>query len=275
MNQSVQLGTVMAMASSESKSWCIYCHTAPNGKRYIGQTNQDPEVRWNGGFGYSSNKHFSSAIKKYGWKNIKHVILCWTSCKEYADHLEKWFIAKYNTTNRKYGYNITAGGGGSCGRCLDDSSRKKMSIALRKSEKIKAKQTPVLQYDIDNKLIKRHDSISTAARQMGVSKAAIRSACRGASNTACGFIWKYEDEELQKKAEQVIKQRTATQTIGLPVIQYQLDGAEIARFNSTCDASSRTGLNRLGISECCRGKRKTSQGYIWKYAYSPIKGLSY
>ena len=55
--------------------YCVYKHTAPNGKVYIGITSQDVLARWNHGNGYKNNKHFFSAIVKYGWDNIRHEIL--------------------------------------------------------------------------------------------------------------------------------------------------------------------------------------------------------
>jgi hypothetical protein len=52
----------------------IYCHTAPNGKRYIGQTCAEcPERRW--GKGYKGCTHLEHAIEKYGWDNFEHSVL--------------------------------------------------------------------------------------------------------------------------------------------------------------------------------------------------------
>ena len=53
-------------------------HVSPHGKRYIGITSQDPpEKRWGrGGYEYRPNKHFWSAICRYGWDNFNHIILC-------------------------------------------------------------------------------------------------------------------------------------------------------------------------------------------------------
>ena len=54
----------------------IYKHTFPNGKVYIGLTSQEPKKRWGSdGNGYYGQKYIYRAIKKYGWKNIKHEIL--------------------------------------------------------------------------------------------------------------------------------------------------------------------------------------------------------
>ena len=55
--------------------YIVYKHTCPNGKVYIGITSREAKLRWNCGNGYNNNKHFKSAIVKYGWNNIKHEIL--------------------------------------------------------------------------------------------------------------------------------------------------------------------------------------------------------
>lgn len=55
--------------------YTVYMHITPSGKRYIGITCRKPEYRWNNGKGYEANEHFYSAINKYGWDNIKHVIV--------------------------------------------------------------------------------------------------------------------------------------------------------------------------------------------------------
>lgn len=47
--------------------------------------------------------------------------------------------------------------------------------------------------------------------------------------------------------------------------QYSLDGKLIAIFSSLHEASRQTGVNHSHISMCCRGKRKTAGGYIWRY----------
>ena len=46
-------------------TWCVYCHTFPNGKRYIGITKQKPEDRWLDGMGYSAQPKVFAAIVKF------------------------------------------------------------------------------------------------------------------------------------------------------------------------------------------------------------------
>lgn len=52
---------------------------------------------------------------------------------------------------------------------------------------------------------------------------------------------------------------------GKPVIQYDLDGNEIARFRGQNEAGRMTGISGANISQVCNNKRKTAGGYIWRY----------
>ena len=57
-------------------TYIVYMHIAPNNKKYIGITKEkNPKERWRKGKGYWTNEHFTSAINKYGWDNIQHIIL--------------------------------------------------------------------------------------------------------------------------------------------------------------------------------------------------------
>ncbi len=53
---------------------CVYRHTAPDGRMYIGIA-QDPKIRWANGKGYKENKEFWKCICEVGWDNIEHEIL--------------------------------------------------------------------------------------------------------------------------------------------------------------------------------------------------------
>ena len=90
--------------------YLVYKHTTPSGKVYIGITKQTAEGRWKNGLGYQSSPHFWSAIKKYGWDNIKHEILHDDLTEEEACEYEKRYIAECRSTDRQYGYNQKTGG---------------------------------------------------------------------------------------------------------------------------------------------------------------------
>lgn len=111
-------------------SYTVYMHITPSGKRYIGITCRKPEYRWNNGNGYEANKHFYSAINKYGWDNIKHVIVLSGVSKERACEVEKNLISKFDTTNSEKGYNHSTGGEcGSAGVAFTEERRRKIGEA--------------------------------------------------------------------------------------------------------------------------------------------------
>lgn len=64
---------------------------------------------------------------------------------------------------------------------------------------------------------------------------------------------------LWKKVTSSEKQHVAKN-----VLQYSLDGTFIKEWESA-KASEKEGFDRSSISKCCRGKLKTSKGYIWKF----------
>lgn len=87
----------------------VYVHTCPNGKKYVGVTTQKLSSRWKEGRGYSYNKHFYSAILKYGWDNITHEVFEVSSEEEmYRKEVE--LISFYHSNDPKYGYNNSLGG---------------------------------------------------------------------------------------------------------------------------------------------------------------------
>ena len=95
--------------SENSTEYCLYCHTAPNGKKYFG-ISKNPVKRWSNGHGYTRNAHFHNAIVKYGWDNFAHEILLDGLTHARACELEEQYIAEYKTNLYEYGYNGSLGG---------------------------------------------------------------------------------------------------------------------------------------------------------------------
>lgn len=89
------------------KTYCVYEHVFPNGKRYIGITN-NPGKRWRNGAGYETQGKIAKAIKHYGWDNIKHNIILDGLDNEQAIQLEQYLISALDTIEN--GYNTAIGG---------------------------------------------------------------------------------------------------------------------------------------------------------------------
>ena len=123
---------------------------------YVGITSQSIKVRWQNGNGYIKCKTFYRAIRKYGWENMKHVIVSSNLGEKTAKNMEEDLIGFYK--NRGISYNITEGGEGALGR-----------------------------------VVSKYSSAKEAANVIGVSSNTISKACRGLIKSLRGFIFMYED----------------------------------------------------------------------------------
>lgn len=99
-----------------NKSYYLYEHVFPNGKKYIGITS-DIENRWQNGNNYKNQRKVANAINHYGWENIKHNIIVGGLDKDQAEKLEEYLIAELHTIEN--GYNTTIGGDRVAGTYLD------------------------------------------------------------------------------------------------------------------------------------------------------------
>lgn len=210
------------------KEYTVYIHEAPNGKLYVGITGTSPKRRWRNGEGYWSNEHFSAAIKKYGWENIKHLIIAEGLTRSEAEEMERDLIKKYNTNNRRYGYNIEQGGmlnkavseetrkklrERSTGVHPSDETRRKMSEAhkgekcrfygthLTEDEKAKLRvirSKAVEKLDADGNVLAVFSSMNEAAEAHGVKRQAIYSVCAGKRKRIAGYGWRWKNGETNK-----------------------------------------------------------------------------
>lgn len=268
--------------------YTVYKHTAPNGKVYIGITGQKPEHRWNNGNGYEQNKHFYSAIAKYGWENIEHEIVENGLTKQQACDLEIELIAKYGSTNPCNGYNHSTGGEcSSAGMHLSIEARRKiseshkgqtawnkgkhpsaetrwkMSYAWKHSdaciehlkkvcESNKGKQSPVKG---------RHHSAEAKKHMSDSHKGHITSAetRRKISESNKGKKHKITDEGMAAliKAHKGKPALNRKQVVCLETNE---------KYSSATEAAVFIGLSKDRVAAACRGEQKTAGGYHWKYA---------
>ena len=94
------------------KSYCVYMHSLNlDNRKYIGITCQKPTKRWGkNGVGYKEQLYFYRAIQKYGWNSFRHEIVFENLTKEQACIKEIALIKLFNTTDVKFGFNMTTGG---------------------------------------------------------------------------------------------------------------------------------------------------------------------
>lgn len=267
-------------------SYCVYVHTFPNGKRYVGITSQEPCKRWANGNGYAHNKHMTRAVKKYGWNNIKHeIVLCGLSKAE-AERKEVELISLYESNSTEHGYNITCGGE-SIGK-HSEASKKKMSEALKgrpsqfkgKTHTAESKQhmrdaiagKAVLKISLDGTIICEYPKMVLAAEDIGAPKSTLAKCCNGINLTSNGFIWMYKEdyakgiEERLNKIQNRQNQKTQFTKNHIPHNASGkilcIETGEI--FGGTRQAALAKGVCETGISAVIHGRMKTCGGYHFK-----------
>lgn len=121
----------------ESTNYCIYMHILTlDNRKYVGITRLKPSVRWAKGNGYSNNQYFYNTIKKYGWDNFRHEILFEGLTREQACAKERALIKLFNTTDSKFGFNLSPGGEGNTGYHHSKSVKEK--IKKKRAEQVYA-----------------------------------------------------------------------------------------------------------------------------------------
>lgn len=217
--------------------YCVYMHTCPKGKVYIGITRNDPLKRWQNGRGYRTNEYFTRAIKKYGWENFKHEILFTGLSEKEAKKKEIYLIAKYKSNQRKYGYNISSGGESRSGTKLTEDHKEKIrqgNLGKKVSEETRRKLS---------ESSKRSWSNPEHVEYM-------RKINTGANNKMYG-VKLTDEQKLLRKCK--------------TVVQIDFNGFFVREFISIHEAYNVTKISRDSISKCCKGKYKQAGGYIWKF----------
>lgn len=265
----------------DSNNYTVYMHESPSGKRYIGITARKPEKRWGGGCNYKDNSYFWKAIQKYGWENIKHIILAENLNKEEACEKEKEYIAAYKTDNALYGYNRTKGGEH---YEFTDEVREQMHKPKNLTEEMREKMRERGRACYEKNLAHRKPTpeqirkMSEAKRGKKQPEELVRQRAESLKKRIAekgGF-----SEEHRAKLSQALKGRTHSEETlkkmkaahapdknarSRAVRQKQGDTV-IAEYCSVREAGRQTGIDYTSIVRAIAGTRiQHAGGYSWEY----------
>lgn len=191
-------------------NYVVYIHQNKlNGKRYIGITNNTSKRWYGNGKKYENCPRFHSAIKKYGWDNFYHVVIVSGLTLDEANVLEQFYIHKYRTCEKDFGYNLQRGGHfvpTMLGKHHSEETKEKMrrsALGRVISEEQKKHHSEVMK----GKLVgeKNHMSVAVrcintgevfesqqiAAKAKGVLQSKISLCCQGKRNHVHGLMWEY------------------------------------------------------------------------------------
>lgn len=219
------------------ENFCIYRHIFPNQKNYIG-ISSNIFNRWGrSGEGYSGQPVYN-AIKKYGWKNIKHEILEYGLTEEKAKEREQYYIEKYNSFIDLNGYNCTLGG--------DNISQPEMIIC---------------KLDLSGKLVDKYCGLKEAAKSVGINNISlISSCCSHRNSTAYGYIWRYEyDIDAPIDVPGTVYNKTRNISV------YNNNNELINTFDNYIEAAQHYGFKQEVILSCAK-KKRSYKNFLFRFA---------
>ena len=233
--------------------------------------------------GNHDNNYLQRQYDKYGLDKFEFIII------EYIDYVcdkrelkdilmekELYWMSKYNSTNRKNGYNLRCHPNSNLGYIFTKKHRENISKArkgMKLSEEHKkkisistmgennhwygkhGKDNPLSRPIINLTSEKVYESTEDAAKEYGVYPSSITAAMNGKINTVKGCRWARLDNNGS------IIYPNYVDKLHHKIINV----SESKIFNSIVSAAEYYGLKPSNISNVLTGINKTAGGYVWKY----------
>jgi hypothetical protein len=274
----------------------IYKITAPNGAVYIGQTvNIYKRKHAYKKLGYKKQTKLWNSCQKYNWNPIEYFeIIEECICGEDKCNInerEIYWISYYDSFNN--GLNCTEGGKGQLSKIWTEEEREKQrqitlsngtgflkgnkiceGRILSEEHKEKIKQS-------SKEYFSTHEHWKTGTTLSEEHKQKIINSTTGENNHFYGKKHtdvvrekmskshtgvKLSEETKKKMSESQLKRDKSNDRKHIvSVCQYDLEGNFICKFDSIKEASEKTGTRTTSIIRVCKGRRKSSNNYIWKY----------
>jgi len=249
----------MPLNDVKNKLFCVYMHTTPSGKKYIG-ISSNVYKRWSDRY---RGQAFSKAIKKHGWDNIKHEILFKNLTLQEACDKEIELIKQYKTTDKKYGYNVSSGGKINFypHSKASEETKKKMSEAQKK----RYREHPLTQEQRE-KMAENCREIARKRVYTPEMRKRMSDARKGKPHYyARGKIIEDWHKKLISEANSGSKNAKARKVICLDTCKV---------YDTILEASKDTGCSSEGIGNVCGNRKIKTHNLHWAY-YDETKDMKY
>lgn len=123
--------------------------------------------------------------------------------------------------------------------------------------------TPVCQYDVDGRFIRRWDTLSEAAHAMGVSLCALSKCVNGigGAHSAGGYRWSRDQMDFLPEDRRMVR--------GMCYAKYDLDGNRLEIYPSGVAAAQANDVTPGCIAQTFTGRQRSSAGCQWRRAMRP------
>lgn len=279
--------------------YIIYCHTFPNGKKYIGLTKTTLKKRWKNGNGYKTCHLMQRAVSKYGWDNVQHDILGTAETKDVAEEMERKYVSLYKTDDAKFGYNILPGGdvatndateemrhklgNGWRGKHRSEEEKEKISrgvakvfqrkesnghFGLKASEEAKRKMSESHRKRYDENPKAREEARQRMIKRMQNDEFKQKVLKNLEAYRRKPGEWS-PNEETREKLSKAFKGRFLgdKSPCSKPVVQVTKDGEFVKRWANAGEVERAGITSRKCVSMVCNHKKsyKTAGGFVWMF----------
>lgn len=85
-----------------------------------------------------------------------------------------------------------------------------------------------------------------------------------------------ESAKGKKHSDETRRKLSESNTNKVAIVQLELNGVFVKKYNSASDANNKTNIDTSGIIKACKGKYKTAGGYKWMYLeeYEKLKSAN-
>jgi len=126
----------------------------------------------------------------------------------------------------------------------------------------------ILQYKKDGLFIKKHYSISAAARYIGSTMSSIQRVLNGEKHSCKGMVFVYEHDyhERRKRIIRGRSKKVIERKRGRMILMMDDAGNILMQFKTIVEAARHIGRGTGSVTKTLNGFQKTSAGYKFKYA---------
>lgn len=263
---------------TKEKNVGIYCiENIINGKKYIGQScdlakRLSEHKRRLNCRDVHENRYLQRAWDKYGENSFSFNILEY--CNESSlDEREIYWIAHYNSSCDKNGYNAELGGSKGEKR-LSQTLKEQISATLKEQRNTEeyrithsGKNNPMSKPCICVNTQQVFDCAKDAAREMGVGYDGVIDCCNNKIPECRGLQWQYYEDGKVYELKSVIKKQRQRNKRQKQIVQFDVSFNQIGIFCSSYEIVEKyhPEWNRKCIVATCSGSEPTYKGYIFMY----------